>query len=96
MRFQEFLHLIIDRSMPNNKHTLSLFVEYFNKSIEPDMTEAPDINAKNEKKMSKQKFTYFITLIAKVLFPSDKTPIESMFKNLLVDKPLINLKDAGE
>jgi hypothetical protein len=89
------MHLVIDRGMLSNKYTFSLFQEFFNKGVEPDTQEAPDINAKNEKKMNKQKFAYIISKIASKLFPAEKNPIEAIFKTILIDKPVINLKDAS-
>ena len=36
--------------------------------------------------MTKQKFFYIITLLAKVIFPSEKAPIETMFASLLSER----------
>lgn len=79
----------------NNKHTFSIFHEFYNKGVEPDTTEAPDFSGKNEKKMSKQKFAYIITKIASKIFPGDKNPIETIFKTILIERPVLNLKDAS-
>eukprot|EP00330_Aristerostoma_sp_ATCC50986_P002797 CAMPEP_0114581964 /NCGR_PEP_ID=MMETSP0125-20121206/6012_1 /TAXON_ID=485358 ORGANISM="Aristerostoma sp., Strain ATCC 50986" /NCGR_SAMPLE_ID=MMETSP0125 /ASSEMBLY_ACC=CAM_ASM_000245 /LENGTH=86 /DNA_ID=CAMNT_0001774577 /DNA_START=194 /DNA_END=454 /DNA_ORIENTATION=+ len=58
------------------------------------MAESPDINAKNERKMSKSQFYHFLPEIAEKLYPGHKEKVELMFKNLLTERPMLNLKEA--
>ena len=96
MRFNEFLHLVIDRAMLDNKHGFATFVDFFDNSIKPSMAESPDINAKNERKMSKSQFYHFLPEIAEKLYPGHKEKVELMFKNLLTERPMLNLKEASK
>ena len=44
--------------------------------------------------MTKQKFFYIVTLLAKVIFPSEKAPIETIFASLLSERTNV-AKDLG-
>jgi len=96
LKFQEFIHLVIDRAMLNNRYTLSLFRDSYYKAIERDITEMPDFSAKGDHKMTKQQFVNFLKTISKTLFPTEKDPIDYMFKTLLVERSAINMRDAIE
>ena len=45
--------------------------------------------------MTKQKFFYIVTLLAKVIFPSEKAPIEIIFASLLSERTNV-AKDLGD
>lgn len=45
--------------------------------------------------MNRLKFNYLITLLADLMYTSEKNRIEKMFNELLVEKAMIN-KDAGK
>jgi len=81
--------------MLNNRYTLSLFRDSYYKAIERDITEMPDFSAKGDHKMTKQQFVNFLKTIAKSLFPTEKDPIDYMFKTLLVERSAINMRDAS-
>lgn len=45
--------------------------------------------------MSRQRFTYAISMLAQKLFQNEKTPIERMFQEVLTERTIIN-KDVGK
>jgi len=95
LKFQEFIHLVIDRAMLNNRYTLSLFREAYFKTIERELTDIPDFTSKGDHKMTKQQFVNFLKTIAKTLFPTEKDPIDHLFKTLLVERSAINMRDTS-
>jgi len=96
LKFQEFIHLVIDRAMLNNRYTLSLFRESYYKTIERELTDIPDFTSKGDHKMTKQQFVNFLKTISKTLFPTEKDPIDHLFKTLLVERSAINMRDSIE
>ncbi len=81
--------------MLNNRYTLSLFKDSYFKAIERQLTEIPDLSSKGDHKMVKQQFVNFLKNIAKTLFPTEKDPIDHMFKTLLVERSAINMRDSS-
>jgi hypothetical protein len=75
--------LVLDRTMLNNKYTFSAFRDLFNQIAAP------------EKVMTKPKFFYAVQQLAKILFPTEKTPIETIFNTLLIERNT-NTKDIDQ
>lgn len=82
--------------MLNNRYTLSLFRECYYKAIERELTDMPDFGSRQDHKMTKQQFVNFLKTIAKTLFPTERDPVDHMFKTLLVERSAINMRDTSK
>ena len=81
--------------MLSNRYTLSLFRDAYFTAIERELTDMPDFASKLDHKMTKQQFVNFLKAVSKTLFPTEKDPIDYMFKTLLVERSTINMRDAS-
>lgn len=80
--------------MLNNRYTITLFREAYFKAIERELTDMPEFGSKQDHKMTKQQFVNFLRTIAKVLFPTERDPIDYMFKTLLIERSAINMRET--